>query len=111
MRRIFLTLALVITAAFGLACTGVGPLGPNGVELTLNAEESVLTAIGAQTQVELELPDDMTTTDLDPIWSSNAPSIASVDENGLVLSPADETALLVPPRKGTGRKIPSSLRE
>ena len=84
MRRILRTLTLAIGAALGLACTGVGPLGTNGIELTLNADESVLTAIGAQTQIDLELPDGMTTTDLEATWSSNAPSIASVDENGLV---------------------------
>ncbi|MET0369110.1 MAG: replication protein RepA [Methylobacterium sp.] len=36
---------------------------------------------------------------------------ASLDENGLVLSPADETALLVPPRKGTKRKIAGKMME
>jgi len=36
---------------------------------------------------------------------------ASLDENGLVLSPADETALLVPPRKGTKWKIAGKMTE
>jgi hypothetical protein len=83
MRRSLLGAMLAIGAT-SVACTGVGPLGTNGVELTLTADNSILTIIGEQTQVELELPDGMTTTDLEAVWSTNAPQIASVDANGLV---------------------------
>ena len=68
----------------GAACTGVGPLGPNGIELRLTTENPVLQSIGAQTQVELEFPDGMTSTGLETTWRSSAPSIASVDANGMV---------------------------
>ena len=100
MRRIVHTQLLAIGAVLGLACTGVGPLGTNGVELTLTADDSVLTAIGAQTQVDLELPDGMTTTDLEAVWSSNAPGIASVDENGLVTA-VGQGAATISARVGT----------
>jgi hypothetical protein len=75
---------MLVICASSVACTGVGPLGPNGVELSLTADTSVLTMIGEQTQIELELPDGMTTTDLQAVWSTNAPQIASVDGNGRV---------------------------
>ena len=100
MRTIYLFPVVAIGAGLGLACTGVGPLGTNGIELTLTADDSVLTAIGAQTQVDLELPDGMTTTDLEAVWSSNAPGIASVDENGLVTA-VGQGAATISARVGT----------
>jgi hypothetical protein len=66
------------------ACTGVGPLGPNGIELRVTTANPVLQAIGSQTQLELEFPDGMSTTGLETVWRSNSPSIASVDDNGMV---------------------------
>ena len=66
------------------ACTGVGPLGPNGIELRVTAANPVLQSIGSQTQLELEFPDGMSTTGLETVWRSNSPSIASVDGNGMV---------------------------
>ena len=66
------------------ACTGVGPLGPGGVELSVRTDTSVLEAIGARTQLELELPDGLEPSGLETVWRSNAPSVASVDANGMV---------------------------
>lgn len=100
MRTNYLIPVVAIGAALGLACTGVGPLGTNGVELTLTADDSVLTAIGEQTQIDLELPDGMTTTDLEAVWSSNAPGIASVDANGLVTA-VSHGAATISARVGT----------
>lgn len=68
----------------GAACTGVGPLGPNGIEFRVTTDNPVLETIGEQTQLDLELPDGMTTTGLETVWRSSAPSIASVDANGMV---------------------------
>ena len=76
-----------LLAAGGIAsaaCTGVGPLGPNGIELRVSTDTPVLSTIGSQTQLELEFPDGMTSTGLETVWRSNAPSIASVDDNGMV---------------------------
>ena len=76
-----------LLAAGGIAsaaCTGVGPLGPNGIELRVSTDTPVLSTIGSQTQLELEFPDGMTSTGLETVWRSNAPSIASVDGNGMV---------------------------
>jgi hypothetical protein len=75
---------LAAGAMASVACTGVGPLGPNGIELRVTTANSVLAAIGSQTQLELELPDGMSTTGLETVWRSSAPSIASVDGNGMV---------------------------
>ena len=66
------------------ACTGVGPLAPVGGELSVRTDTSLLEAIGARTQLELELPDGLEPAGLETDWSSNAPSVASVDANGMV---------------------------
>ena len=66
------------------ACTGVGPLAPGGAQLSVTTDTSLLEAIGAQTQLELELPDGLEPSGLQATWRSSAPSVASVDANGLV---------------------------
>jgi hypothetical protein len=76
---------LVMALALALsACSGVGPLGPGGVELSVRTDTSLLEVIGARTQLELELPDGLEPSGLEAVWSSNAPSVASVDANGMV---------------------------
>jgi hypothetical protein len=71
-------------ATAGSACTGVGPLAPDGIELRVRAETSLLEAIGSRTQLELEFPDGLTTVGLETVWRSSSPSVASVDANGMV---------------------------
>jgi hypothetical protein len=71
-------------ATVGSACTGVGPLAPDGIELRVRAETSLLEAIGSRTQLELEFPDGLTTVGLETVWRSSSPSVASVDANGMV---------------------------
>lgn len=66
------------------ACTGVGPLAPGVGELSVRTDTSLLEAIGARTQLELELPDGLEPAGLETVWRSNAPSVASVDANGMV---------------------------
>lgn len=66
------------------ACTGVGPLAPGGAQLSVTTDTSLLEAIGAHTQLELELPDGLEPSGLQATWRSSAPSVASVDANGLV---------------------------
>ena len=76
---------LAVGATLGAACTGVGPLGVGGIELSVTADTSVLEAIGSQTQLELHFPDGMAMTgDEIVVWQSSAPSIAVVDGNGVV---------------------------
>jgi hypothetical protein len=82
--RIRMAVILAAGAMASAACTGVGPLGPNGIELRVTTNTPVLTTIGSQTQLELEFPDGMTSTGLETVWRSSAPSIASVDGNGMV---------------------------
>ena len=77
----FLVAALALTLS---ACTGVGPLAPAGGELSVRTDTSLLEAIGARTQLELELPDGLEPSGLETAWRSNAPSVASVDANGMV---------------------------
>lgn len=76
-----ITLAI---ATAGSACTGVGPLEPDGIELRVTTERSLLEAIGSQTQLELEFPDGLTTVGLEATWRSSDSSVASVDGNGMV---------------------------
>ena len=66
------------------ACTGVGPLAPGGASLSVTTDTSLLEAIGAQAQLELELADGLEPSGLETTWRSSAPSVASVDPNGLV---------------------------
>jgi hypothetical protein len=77
----FLVPALALAMS---ACTGVGPLAPGGGELSVRTDTSLLEAIGARTQLELELPDGLEPAGLETVWRSNAPSVASVDANGMV---------------------------
>jgi hypothetical protein len=72
------------TATAGSACTGIGPLEPDGIELRVTAERSLLEAIGSRTQLELEFPDGLTTVGLEAVWRSSDPAVASVDANGMV---------------------------
>src|SRR5688572_1226070 len=75
----------VAALAAGLsACTGVGPLAPGGAAFSVTTDTSLLEAIGAETQLELELPDGLEPSGLQTTWRSSAPSVASVDPNGLV---------------------------
>jgi hypothetical protein len=73
-----------IAALVSSACTGVGPLGPAGIELRVTVDNPVLEAIGSRTQLELEFPDGVDPVGLEAIWRSSAPAVASVDENGMV---------------------------
>lgn len=81
--RISVGVAMAIATA-GSACTGVGPLAPDGIELRVTAETSLLEAIGSRTQLELQFPDGLTTVGLEAVWRSSDPSVASVDANGMV---------------------------
>lgn len=80
----FLVRMFVMGITMSWACSGVGPLDPLGVELRVTAENVVLEAIGARTQLALELPDGMTTVGLDVNWRSSAPGVVSVDGSGRV---------------------------
>ena len=64
------------------ACTGVGPLGPNGIELRVTTPNPVLQTIGSQTQLELEFPDGMSTTGLETVATNRlgSPRIAAAAE-------------------------------
>lgn len=86
MRERSLMVALLAAGAtLSAACTGVGPLGVGGIELSVTAESSVLEAIGSQTQLEVHLPDGMGMNgDETVVWQSSAPAIAVVDANGIV---------------------------
>lgn len=76
---------LAVGTTLSAACTGVGPLGPTGIELMVTADDPVLGAIGSQTQLELHFPDGMSTTGNETVvWQSSAPAIAIVDANGKV---------------------------
>lgn len=75
---------LAIGAFASSACTGVGPLGPSGVKFRVTVDNVVLAAIGSQAQLELELPDGMSTLGPGAVWLSNAPTIVSVDDRGRV---------------------------
>lgn len=50
----------------------------------MTVDHVVLAAIGSQAQLELELPDGMSTIGLEAVWRSNAPTIVSVDDSGRV---------------------------
>lgn len=76
--------ALTVVTLAGSACAGVGPLDPTGIELRVTADNVVLEAINAHTQLALELPDGMSTIGIETAWRSSAPDVASVDENGRV---------------------------
>lgn len=89
-----IAIAGALAAAGGQACTGVGPLEPNGVELRVTAERSVLEAIGSRTQLELEFPDGLTTVGLEAIWRSSDSSVASVDADGIVTALGQGTATI-----------------
>ena len=82
MRKRALIPALAVAAS--AACAGVGPLDPTAIELRVTAENVVLDAIGAQSQLALELPDGMSMVGLETAWRSSAPDVVSVDENGRV---------------------------
>lgn len=78
--RGFLTMGAVSLAA----CTGVGPLSPDGAELGVMVDSPILTAVGSQTQLHLVFPDGSSTDFPSVSWRSSAPSVLSVDENGTV---------------------------
>ena len=75
MRRVATLSALASTA-----CVGVGPLDPDGLEVQITPENVVLTAIGAQHQLEFTIGDGVTPPDI--VWQSSAPTIVAVDSNG-----------------------------
>lgn len=84
MRNWILVGVTLAIATAGSACTGIGPLEPDGIELRVTAERSLLEAIGSRTQLELEFPDGLTTVGLEAVWRSSDPAVASVDANGMV---------------------------
>lgn len=78
--RGFLTMGALSFAA----CTGVGPLSPDGGELGVMVDSPILNAVGSQTQLHLVFPDGSSTDFPSVSWRSSAPSVLSVDENGTV---------------------------
>lgn len=92
--KTFVCRIVSVAGLFGVACSGVGPIGPDGVQLQVRAERSLLEAIGAQTQLELEFPDGMTTVGLETSWRSNNPAIVSVDANGMATAEGQGSATI-----------------
>ena len=82
-----------IAVALG-ACTGVGPLAPGGAQRSVTTDTSLLEAIGATTQLELELPDGLEPSGLEATWRSSSPSVASVDANGVVTAVGQGSATI-----------------
>lgn len=92
---------LLFAFAAGLsACTGVGPLAPGGAALSVTTDTSLLEAIGAQAQLELELPDGLEPSGVQTTWRSSAPSVASVDANGLVTAVGQGAATITAEMSG-----------
>ncbi len=89
------SLAFAALVAATSACTGVGPFSPTGGPAgSLVPTNPVLLAVGARQQ--LALPGDIGDIGGDqPIrWTSNAPSVASVDGAGFVTAEGDGTATI-----------------
>jgi uncharacterized protein YjdB len=80
------------------ACVGVGPLDPPAVEVQISPPDLVLTAIGAQTQLEFTIGDGVTPPDT--AWRSSAPSVATVDADGTVTAVGDGTATITAESQG-----------
>jgi uncharacterized protein YjdB len=59
-----------------------------------------LEAIGARTQLELELPDGLEPAGLETVWRSSAPSVASVDANGMVTAVGQGVATITAETSG-----------
>jgi hypothetical protein len=74
------------------ACFGVGPLDPTAVEVQISPIDVVLTAIGAERQLEVTFGDGLTPADV--VWRSNATSVATVDSDGTVVAVGDGIATI-----------------
>ena len=74
------------------ACVGVGPLDPTAVEVQISPIDVVLTAIGAERQLEVTFGDGLTPADV--VWRSNATSVATVDSDGTVVAVGDGIATI-----------------
>ena len=97
MRRFPLVPPVLAAAALAVAlgaCTGVGPLAPGGAQLSVTTDTSLLEAIGAQTQLAVELPDGLEPSGLQATWRSSSPSVASVDASGLVTAVGQGSATI-----------------
>ena len=80
------------------ACVGVGPLDPNGVEVQINPTGPVLSAIGAEAQLEFTIGDGVTPPDV--VWRSNLPSVVTVDADGTVTAVSDGLATITAESQG-----------
>lgn len=82
------------------ACEGVGPFEPEGesVELpgriTLTPPEPVLFAIGAREELTIVLDGELQLGTEQVEWSSSAPGIARIDEEGIVTAMSDGVATI-----------------
>lgn len=92
------------------ACTGVGPLEPDRVEMTLTAENPVLGAIGATTRVQIRFGDGVVPADPQTItWRSSAPSVATVDAQGTVTAVGEGTATITAQTGGLSASTPVTV--
>lgn len=85
---------LVIVLAGSAACTGVSPLAPEGIGLEVMADRSELTAIGERTRLRLQFPDGIVPAAASVDWRSGAPSVALVDQDGMVTAVGDGVAII-----------------
>jgi hypothetical protein len=93
MRKI--TAIIAIGTWLAAACKGVGPFEPDDVEMFLTADDPVLTAIGATTTFRVRFGDGVVpATSGSIVWRSSAPSVATVDRNGIVTAVSDGVATI-----------------
>ena len=81
----------------GAGCTGVGPFEPGtrGGEVLLTPINPVLLAIGATQQLQLVMGDASDILDDQSIeWTSSAPTVATVNDSGVVTAVGDGTATI-----------------
>ena len=97
MKRSAITGCAASLLAFASACTGVGPFEPtsNGGEASLIPINLVLRAIGETRQLQLTLGDGVNVDGRNAQWTSTAPSVATVNNAGLVTAAGDGTTAIV----------------